>query len=181
VHAAHTEDDAMGVYVSDLLGRTLVDPYARPVGRLDDLVAAPVGADPPVVRGLLVRRRRDTVFLPIDAVALLDAPLSRVIAVAAPAALRPIARRGDVLLGREVLGRRIIDRRGPRVVRAHDVALDEDTGWWEVAGVDTGAWAALRRLLPDALRPRACAGDCLRPWADLAVLPPSHTAGDAPD
>ena len=171
----------MGVYVSDLLGRALVDPYARPLGRLDDLVAAPVGADPPLVRGLLVRRRRDTVFLPIDAVALLDAPLSRMIAVAAPAALRPIARGGDVLLGREVLGRRMIDRRGQRVVRAHDVALDEDTGWWEVAGVDTGAWAALRRLLPGALRPRARAGNCLRPWADLAVLPPSHAARDAPD
>jgi len=151
----HTEDDAMGVYVADLLGRALVDSYARPLGRLADLVAAPVGADPPLVRGLLVRRRRDTVFLPIDAVALLDTPRSRVIAVAAPAALRPIERGGDVLLGREVPGRRMLDRRGQRVVRAHDVALDEDTGWWEVAGVDTGARAALRRLLPGALRPRA--------------------------
>ncbi len=64
----------MAVYVSDLRGRALVDPYARPMGRLDDLVAAPVGTDPPLVRGLLVRCRRDTVFLPIDAVALLDAP-----------------------------------------------------------------------------------------------------------
>jgi hypothetical protein len=95
----------MVVYISTLLDRAPVDPYLRPLGRLADVVAAPLGADPPLVRGLLVRRRRDTVFLPIDAVALLDAPRSRVIAVAAPAALRPIERGDDVLPSRRAGGR----------------------------------------------------------------------------
>jgi len=161
----------VAVYVSDLRDRALVDLYARPLGRLDDLVAAPVGADPPLVRGLLVRRRLDTVFLPIDAVALLDAPLSRVVMVDAPAALRPLRRGDDVLLVREVLGRRMIDRRAQQIVRARDVALDDDTGWWEVTGVETSAGAALRRLLPRALRPPAVADGGLRPWANLALLP----------
>ncbi len=119
----------MAIYVSDLRDRALVDLYTRPLGRLDDLVAAPVGVDPPLVRGLLVRRRRDTVFLPIDAVALLDAPLSRVIVVDVPAALRPVKHGDDVLLMGEVLGRRIIDRRDQQIVCARDVTLDEGTGW----------------------------------------------------
>lgn len=96
------------------------------------------------------------------------------VVVAAPAALRPVRRGDDVLLGREVVGRQMIDRRGQRVVRAHDVALDEDTGWWEVAGVETGVMAALRRLLPHALRPPTMTDSGRRPWADLTLLP-RHT------
>jgi hypothetical protein len=36
----------MAVYVSDLRKRTLVDPWARPIRRLDDLVARSNGDDP---------------------------------------------------------------------------------------------------------------------------------------
>jgi len=163
----------MAVYVSNLRGRTLVDPWARPIGRLDGLIVCGGGDEPPVLIGVRARRGREEITLPVDAVALRDAPVPRLIPVDTLRAYDPVRRgEGDLLLGRDMLDRQVIDLHGRRVVRADDVLLDEDTGWWRVRGVETGAGALRRRLLPRSLRPQpADAGARLLAWADLALLP----------
>ncbi len=163
----------MGVYLSDLRRRTLSDPWGRPIGRLDDLIARGGGDEPPVLVGVRARRGRAEIILPVDAVALHDAPVPRLIPVDTIVAQGSVQRgAGDLLLGRDVLDRQVIDLRGRRVVRADDVLLAENTGWWRVTGVTTGPRAVLRRLLPWRLRPHTAGTDaCLLAWADLALLP----------
>jgi hypothetical protein len=65
----------------------------------------------------------------------------------------------------------VIDLRHRRVVRANDVLLDPVRAW-QVVGVDTGAPALLRRLLPRALRRRSRdrPPTHLLPWAELDLL-----------
>jgi magnesium transporter len=164
----------VSLYLSDVIGRPLVNAQGRPLGRLVDLVARSTDDEAPPLLGAVVRRGHEDLWLPIDAVALLDAPRSRLILVETVAALRPLrpGRARDLMLGRDLLDREVIDVRCRRVVRVKDVPLDDTAGHWAVWGVDCGVRAALRRLMPTVLQPWVTdKGGGLLPWAAVALLP----------
>lgn len=130
----------MSIYLSDVIGRPLVDAQGRPLGYLVDLVARPIGDEEPPLLGAVVRRSHEDLWLPIDAVALLDAPRSRLILVETVVALGPIRHDSarDLMLSRDLLDREVIDVRRRRVMRVNDVPLDDAAGHWVVRGVDCG-------------------------------------------
>jgi hypothetical protein len=91
--------------------------------------------------------------------------------VATPPTLSRFVRRADdMLLGREIVDHEVIDLRVPRVVRVNDVLLDVSPAGWQVAGVDIGVPALLRRLLPRPLRRDIDTAAHLLRWDDLDLL-----------
>jgi hypothetical protein len=80
----------------------------------------------------------------------------------------PGQREGNVQLARDVLDHQLVDVDGVQVVRAADVYLFNPGHGWELAGVDVGAWALLRRLLPK--RRRCPPPDRALDWADVQAF-----------
>jgi len=164
--------------LSELLGNPVRDAEGQSAGRLHDIVACIDGADPPRIVGLLLRRKRAQLFLPVAAVERLDV---RAVVVASPATpLAPFERRPrEVLLGRDVMDSQVISLAEPRVVRVNDVVLAGDGADWRVSGVDIGARALLRRVLPRALRPHGGRARTI-PWARVELLSSEVPGGLVP-
>src|SRR4030042_31193 len=114
-------------FVSELLGRSVVDADGVKVGHLKDVVAA--GGDPyhPAIVALEVRTRGRSVLVPFSEVAVLVAPA---IPLKGPlggvAAWEPVAT--DLFLVRDVLDQQIIDVNDVRVVRVNDIELPRLAG-----------------------------------------------------
>jgi sporulation protein YlmC with PRC-barrel domain len=170
------------VSLANLIGRPVNGPSGVRVGRVNDVVVRwESGTIHPPVSGILVRVGQGLAMAPIGQVTLTQTSvqfLSSPIIVAVPA-----RRAGDVVLGRDVLDRQLVDVEGVQVVRAADIYLAKVVQGWELAGVDVGTRALLRRLLPKRRRcpPPNRAAD----WADLQTFVPrfpdqSPTGGGGP-
>jgi magnesium transporter len=139
-------------FVSELMGRTVVDGDGVRVGHLRDLVAA--GGDPyhPAIVALEVQQRRGSVLVPFAEVAVLVAPaisLRGTMDRITPHEPAPT----DLFLVRDVLDQQIIDINDVRVVRVNDIELARIDGRFYVANVDIGGAGLARRLgLPGARR-----------------------------
>ncbi len=164
--------------LSDLLGRAVIEGHGPRIGCLRDLVVGVAGADPPLVVGLLIRRARRDLILPIGEVGLLAPRTTRAVLGASSPITVPCARRvGQMLLGRDMMGSRMLHRRGVRAVRVTDVLLAESAeADWLVTGIDSSLRARWRRVLA---RRRAQARGAGRPvvWTDLAPLTPGAGHG----
>lgn len=168
-------------FVSDLLGKPVVDVDGVPIGRLEDLIAH-VGAGilHPEVVGLVVKTGRDQHVLPFGEIAVLTAPAVSLakrrqeVGTYSPA-------EGDLRLASEVLDKQIIDTNGVRVVRVNDLELARVNSHYYIANVDIGSLGLLRRLgLAGAIQKlnrrlgRDVAGGMIS-WNEIELLP-----GDQP-
>ncbi len=133
-------------FVSDLLGKPVVDVDGVPMGRLEDLIAH-VGAGilHPEVVGLVVKTGRDQSILPFGEVAVLTAPAVS-LAKRRQEAGRYAPVEGDLRLASDVLDKQIIDTNGVRVVRVNDLELARVNSHYYIANVDIGSLGLLRRL-----------------------------------
>ncbi len=150
------------------IGREVLGPDRRPVGRLADLsVRLDGGGDgaPHRVRRVLIHPRRGPALLvPWDAVAGLHGG-QVVLGIADLEAFRDTTLDpGEILLARDVLDTQVVDVVGHRLARVAEVLLarTRDAGL-EVAGVEVGFRGVLRRL---GLRGAAVGQDVLA-WPDL--------------
>jgi CBS domain-containing protein len=133
-------------YLSEIIGKPVVDVDGRRVGRVDDLVATPDEVMPhPRLSAVCVRTHAETIVVPIEAVAVLTAPavsLTKPIDEVVPV----VPGEGDLRLVRDVLDRQIIDTDGVRLVRVNDIELARVDQRYFVANVDVGMVGLLRRL-----------------------------------
>lgn len=133
-------------YLSDLLGKPVIDINGERVGQLQDLIACVRCEMPhPHIVALQVKRRDGELLIPFADVAVLVAPaipLTRPIQNIAP--YEPGEH--DLYLARDVLDKQIIDIDGVRVVRVNDLELARVNGRFYVANVDIGGMGLLRRL-----------------------------------
>jgi magnesium transporter len=152
-------------YLSQLLGKPILDAQGDRIARLHDLVVR-FGSQPhPVVSGLIARQGRRDFFLPWSQVAEITPAGIRLGTFKVD--LRPFARRpGEALLRRDILDKQLIDVDGRRVIRANDLRLARVDGDYRLVAVDVSAQGLLRRLGPAAL-----VGDLegrqLIDWADV--------------
>jgi magnesium transporter len=164
-------------YVSELLGRPVVDVNGERIGSVSDLIASlHVGIPHPKIVAVLVKRRDLPLCVPFACVAVLVAPV-----VALTKAARDVEPykplQSDLYLARDVLDKQIIDVNGIRVVRANDVELTRVEGAFYVANVDIGSVGLMRRLgLPKAaqrLAGRLGKGQLpgAVPWSDIELVP----------
>ena len=134
------------LYVSDLIGKPVVDADGQQIGRLQDLLAKVHTPQPhlQIVALVVKKAAKDTPVISMADVSVLVGPaviLARAIKDVTP--LQP----GDVLwLARDVLDKEIIDTDAARVVRVNDLEVARVNGAFYLANVNIGGLAVLRRL-----------------------------------
>lgn len=133
-------------YVSELLGKPVVDVDGQSVGRLEDIVASVRGVMPhPAVVAIEVKRHGETLLVPFADTAVLVAP-----AIALTKRLEDVIpykpAEHDLFLANDILDKQIIDTDGVRVVRVNDLELTRVDGDFYVANVDVSGLGLLRRM-----------------------------------
>jgi CBS domain-containing protein/sporulation protein YlmC with PRC-barrel domain len=133
-------------YLSEILGRPVIDLEGKPVGKLRDVIVRPWAEFPhPLIEAIAVERKNGVEYIPFAAVAAL---LSPVIPLKYRADEIPACKmeEGDVLLSRDVLDKQIIDTDGARVVRVNDVEFVWVNGTIYVSNVDVSWLGIIRRM-----------------------------------
>jgi sporulation protein YlmC with PRC-barrel domain len=125
--------------LTDLLGRPVMGPDGRELGRVADL-AIDHAERFPRVTVVAVRHRRHVTAMPWRDVTHVD---SAGVRVGADVGETPSA---TVYLRRDLLDAQVVDIAGRRVARVGDVALDQDDSELRVIAVDVGLGSILRRL-----------------------------------
>ena len=133
-------------YLSEIIGRPVIDLDGKHVGKLIDAIVRPWAEFPhPLIEAIVVEKRTGLQYLPFAAVAALFSP-------AIPLKYRsdeaPVFElmADDVLLSRDVLDKQIIDTDGARVVRVNDVELVRVNGTIYVSNVDVSWLGIVRRM-----------------------------------
>ncbi len=132
------------LYLSQAIGRPVLDANGEPLGKVDDLIVA-VGDRYPPVTGLVVVTDRRRIFLPWSQVARFDASGAR-LSGATIDITRFAQRPNEIGLRADLLDKQIVDIDGRKVVRVNDLRLDDVDGKLHLVAVDVGASGLLRRL-----------------------------------
>src|SRR6478672_1366941 len=132
------------LYLSQAIGRPVLDANGEPLGKVDDLIVA-VGDRYPPVTGLVVTTDRRRIFLPWSQVARFDASGAR-LAGGTIDITRFEQRANEIGLRADLLDKQIVDIDGRKVVRVNDLRLDDVDGKLHLVVVDVGAAGLLRRL-----------------------------------
>lgn len=155
------------LYLSQVLGRPIVDLEGERVATLNDVIVRLGEDDHPPVAGFVARYRRRNFFLPRWRISHFDEQGVRLNSDILD--LRPFTRRdGEVLLARDVLDKQLIDAAGKRVVRVNDVQIIQAAGEWRVTGADVSLAGLWRRLSPGFMR-RGTPVEVID-WADVGYL-----------
>src|SRR6266699_2697318 len=156
------------LYLSQVLGRPIVDLEGERVATLKDLIVRLGEEDHPPVAGFVARYRRRDFFLPRWRISHFGEAGVRLNSDILD--LRPFVRRdGEVLLARDVLDKQLIDVDGKRVVRVNDVQIIEAAGQWRVTGADVSLQGLWRRLAPPGFVGTRKPVEVLD-WADVGYL-----------
>jgi CBS domain-containing protein/sporulation protein YlmC with PRC-barrel domain len=134
------------LFLSELLGKTVMDPRGVPVGRILDLAGKVDEAYPPVT-GVLLRlagEGRD-VLVPWPCLAEMD---GRWVAVSLqPEALRdPLPKPGELLLKEALLDKQVVDTDGAKIRRVNDLQFLKTQRILCLVHVDVGFRGLLRRV-----------------------------------
>src|SRR5258706_9380955 len=139
------------VYLSQVLGRPILDLDGERVATFRDVIVRLGEGDHPPAAGFVARYRRRDFFLPRWRIAHLGEDGVRLVSDILD--LRPFMRRdGEVLLARDVLDKQLVDVDGKRVVRVNDVQIIEAANEWRVTGADVSFMGLWRRLAPAFMR-----------------------------
>ena len=145
------------VYVSEIMGKQVLDPQGEEVGRLEDFTVA-LGEIFPRVSGLVVSRKGVRYRIPWESVAIFN---KKVMSVdMQPGAMPHLELLPDEMLAcKNLLDRQIVDITGAKVVRVNDLKLGEVKDNLCLIAADVGVSGLFRRL-----------GMKQRRWEGLAKL-----------
>jgi magnesium transporter len=132
------------LYLSQAIGRPVLDAVGEPLGKVDDLIVA-VGDRYPPVTGLVVATDRRRIFMPWSQVARFDASGAR-LSTDKIDITKFQGREDEIQLRADLLDKQIVDIDGRKVVRVNDLRLDDVDGRLHLVAVDVGAAGLLRRL-----------------------------------
>lgn len=162
-------------FISELIGRPVVDVDGQMVGRLNDLVAVLRENLPhPRIEALEVKSGRQLLLVPYQDVMMLFIP-------AIPLKkkreeIQPYTPEAHALyLVRDVLDKQIIDINGVRVVRVNDLELSRVNEQVYVANVDASSGGLIRRLgmgrlAPQRSQPSKEPRPGMIPWDSVELL-----------
>jgi CBS domain-containing protein/sporulation protein YlmC with PRC-barrel domain len=140
------------MYLSQLVGVPVRDSLGDKIGTVKDLIVRPEMSEYPPVTGIVARLGQRDIFIPWEQISHIDDQGAHLRSVRL--SLQPFSRRqGEILLVKDVLDRQLVDIEGRRVIRANDLQLIDVNGQYRLVGVDIGAGALLRRVLPRWLAP----------------------------
>jgi len=132
------------VYLSRVMGKTVINEHGRRIGALSDIVMIP-GEGFPQVSHLIVKKRTQPVMIPWSSITLFNRFVVSVKGAAIDFDLYEAAE-GEILLKRDILDKQIVDVDGAKVVRVNDIKLGRYKGFLCILSVDIGLNGLLRRL-----------------------------------
>ena len=133
------------LFLSQIIGKRVLDRNGEPFGRVRDLIVALGGQYPPVT-GLVVEvANRRTIFLPWSAVETLDTNGARL--VTSQIDITTFRQRpNEIRLWLDLQDKQIVDVEGRKIVRVNDIQLAPVDGRLRLVAVDVGLKGILRRL-----------------------------------
>jgi CBS domain-containing protein len=139
-------------YLSNLLGKPVIDGAGKTIGRLRDIVVFAPETYPPVTK-IVVRRGREDLVVPLQEVKIVTED-----AVTLRSSLEQLSREtiesDELPLAKAILDRQVVDVDGRRVVRVNDLEVANIADRLRLVAVDVGSRGLLRRL---GLEPSAAA------------------------
>jgi sporulation protein YlmC with PRC-barrel domain len=158
------------LFLTDLIGRAVVDAGGQRVGQLTELAADPNGSFPPVGR-IIIRPGFRSQLREFQAAEIAAIEGSAIRLGRRLGEIEPARRAGDeLLLSAHVLDAQIVDISGRRLVRVGDVALAPEPRGLLLAGVEIGVAPVLRRL--GLRRPASRFRSELISWDELHLASP---------
>ncbi|MDD5447847.1 MAG: CBS domain-containing protein [Actinomycetota bacterium] len=168
------------LYLSTMLGSSVIDAEGKRIGRLADLVVREEKGFPRV-QEILIEARRGFKRWYFSASWLDIWEVDRKRLVLASGASKARMERNGIFLARDLLDRQIVDLDGYKVVRVSDVRLMEVGRDLRVMGVDVGFPAILRRLgfsrLAQSFQNIAPGflGEKMIPWDFISLISPTES------
>ena len=132
------------VYLSRVLGKTVINEKGQEIGTLDDLVMAP-GEVFPQVSYLIVKGRKHLIAIPWQSISLFNRFVISIGRVNTEFP-RHESPEGEILVKRDILDKQIVDVDGAKVVRVNDIKLCKYKEFLCILSVDIGLNGLLRRL-----------------------------------
>lgn len=132
------------IFLSSILGKTVIDTQGMEIGRLWDLVMVP-GEVFPEVSHLLVKKGRCIYSLPWQRISLFNRYVIS-ISGTVPELPQYAAKEHEILVKRHILDKQIVDVNGAKVVRVNDLMLGSYKDHLCIFFVDIGLRGLLRRL-----------------------------------
>lgn len=162
----------MDYYLSELIGKQVINQSRERIGTLSDLVVTEIDKIHPRIHGLLIERglTKQRVFIPRHDIQEVDKKSFHLTTDLVD--LTPYLQRVDeVLLAKDVYDKQIVDIDDRRLTRVNDLLLYEEKGRLFLKGVDVSSVGVLRRLhLPVVVLKRNVVD-----WEDVQFL-----GGNAP-
>lgn len=134
------------MYISEIIGLTVIDRVEEKVGRVKDLVIE-AGEQFPKVIGLLIKtdKNKKEQILLINEINLLGRKLVSTKTIKSKIAFAPI-REGEIFLNRDLIDKQIVDIHGSKVVRVNDLKLAKIGENMHLIAADVGIKGIMRRL-----------------------------------
>ena len=132
------------LFVSAVLGKTVINDRGQEIGKLQDLIMVP-GEVFPEVSHLLVREKKDILAIPWKDVSLFNRLVISIRAGVGADRHHP-GKEGEILVKRDILDKQIVDVNGAKVVRVNDLKLHIHKERLCIFSVDIGFRGLLRRL-----------------------------------
>lgn len=132
------------VYVSEILGKPVLDPAGEETGRLVDFTVS-LGELFPRVSGLVVQKKKERFVIPWDDVNIFNKKVISTSLKVSDITPAP-AGEGEMFACKNLLDRQIVDINGAKVVRVNDLKLGEVQGKLCLMAADVGISGLFRRL-----------------------------------
>lgn len=133
------------IYLSAVIGRSVINSTGQKIGTLRDLVMVP-GQVFPEVSHIVIKCRQGLKTMPWNEVALFTHVLISAAGVNPPGLCPYTPSEGEILVKRDLLDKQIVDMDGAKVVRVNDVKLGRLLDKLCIFSVDIGFRGLLRRL-----------------------------------
>ncbi len=141
---------APSIYLSQVLGKPVLDANGERVATVRDLIVRFGGEPHPPISGMVAREGKRDIYLDWEQVADISPQGAKLSTFKVD--LRPFQRRdGEAMLRRDILDKQLIDVDGRRLIRANDLQLAYSEGQYRLVGVDVSVQGLLRRLGPSRL------------------------------
>ena len=146
VNMAAGHEPQVFLYLSELLGKRIVDSEGRPVGTVLDLTGNIGGMYPPVIDVVVrLKEGRRTVMIPWQAIAVFHGTLTA--RPLRPEDFRePAFRSGELLLKETLLDKQVVDTDGAKIRRVNDLQFLMANKILYLVHVDVGFRGLLRRV-----------------------------------
>lgn len=135
------------LFLSELLGRGVVDSLGLPIGRIQDLTGN-IGETYPPVTDILLRLEKEkrTVLFPWSKITEIGAKLVAAHPVRPEDMREPLLRHGEVFLRETLLDKQVVDTDGAKIRRVNDLQFLQAHGNLHLVHVDVGFHGLLRRV-----------------------------------